>query len=89
MTTKADLRKADLRLKLVAAAEVRIARDGAGALRARDLAKDADCAVGAIYNAFDDLNAIIVAVNGQTFRRLGDEMRLLWTGPRGKLRHSA
>ena len=71
MTTKAQQRKANLREKLVEAAEIRIDRDGAGALRARDLAKDAGCAVGAIYTAYDDLNALIMAVNGRTFQKLG------------------
>lgn len=71
MASKAEQRRADLREKLVAAAEIRIDRDGAAALRARDLAKDAGCAVGAIYTAFDDLNALIMAVNGRTFQKLG------------------
>lgn len=71
MAGKVEARKAALREKLVEAAELRIARDGAAALRARDLAQDAGCAVGAIYNAFEDLNAIIMAVNGRTFRKLG------------------
>jgi len=71
MISKVQQRKADLRQKLVAAAEIRIDRDGAAALRARDLAKDAGCAVGAIYTAFDDLNALIMAVNGRTFQKLG------------------
>ncbi|NVK12754.1 MAG: TetR/AcrR family transcriptional regulator [Rhodobacteraceae bacterium] len=71
MAGKVEARKTALRQKLVEAAEIRIARDGAGALRARDLAQDAGCAVGAIYNAFDDLTAIIMAVNGRTFQKLG------------------
>jgi AcrR family transcriptional regulator len=71
MAGKVEARKAALREKLVEAAEIRIARDGAGALRARDLAQDAGCALGAIYNVYDDLNALILAVNGRTFKRLG------------------
>ncbi|KIC18499.1 TetR/AcrR family transcriptional regulator [Leisingera sp. ANG-Vp] len=71
MAGKVEARKAALREKLVEAAEIRIARDGAGALRARDLAQDAGCALGAIYNAYDDLTAIIMAVNGRTFQHLG------------------
>ncbi len=70
MATKAEQRRADLRVRLVDAAERRIARDGAGALRARDLATDVGCAVGAIYNAIEDLNAIIMAVNLRTFSAL-------------------
>ncbi|MGR3622443.1 TetR/AcrR family transcriptional regulator [Pseudophaeobacter sp.] len=71
MVSKSEQRRADLRDKLVEAAERRIEQDGARALRARDLAKDAGCAVGAIYNAVEDLNAIVMAVNGRTFQKLG------------------
>jgi AcrR family transcriptional regulator len=71
MSEKMEHRKAALRSKLVEAAELRIDRDGLQALRARDLAKDAGCALGAIYNVFDDLNGIIMAVNGRTFHQLG------------------
>ena len=52
MATAREERKAQLQEKLVLAAETRIAAAGAGSLRARDLAADAGCAVGAIYNAF-------------------------------------
>ena len=41
MTTKAEQRRADLREKLVNAAEARIRDAGVTSLRARDLAKDA------------------------------------------------
>lgn len=70
MATKSQIRREQLREKLVEVAEIRIARDGLAELRARDLAKDAGCAVGAIYNVFEDLNAIAMAVNGRTFLRL-------------------
>lgn len=71
MSEKTKKRKQDLRERLIDAAHTRIERDGFRALRARDLARDAGCAVGAIYNVFDDLNAIVLAVNGATFRQLG------------------
>ncbi|GAB5432139.1 MAG: TetR/AcrR family transcriptional regulator [Epibacterium sp.] len=74
MTSKAEQRRAELREKLVGAAEARIREAGVTSLRARDLAKDAGCAVGAIYNAFDDLTALVMAVNGRTFQRLGAEV---------------
>ena len=53
------------------------------ALKARDLAKDAGCAVGAIYSHFDDLNALILAVNGRTFQRLGEEVAASQSGHEG------
>lgn len=71
MSEKTEKRKAALRQRLVEAAETRMERDGLRALRARDLAGDAECSLGAIYNVSDDLNALIMAVNGRTFRQLG------------------
>lgn len=71
MSEKTEQRKMALRDRLEAAAEIRMARDGLRLLRARDLARDAGCSLGAIYNVFDDLNAIIMAVNGRTFLSLG------------------
>jgi len=40
-------------------------------LKARPLAQEAGCSLGAIYNIFEDLDALVMAVNGRTFRRLG------------------
>jgi AcrR family transcriptional regulator len=59
-------RRQALRERLVAAAEERIARDGLSGLKARDLAADAGCALGAIYTAFPDLDALILEVNLRT-----------------------
>lgn len=69
--SKTDQRREDLRSRLTDIAEARIAAEGLASVRARDLAREADCAVGAIYNVFSDLNGLIMAVNGRTFRRLG------------------
>ncbi|MDU8925963.1 TetR/AcrR family transcriptional regulator [Alisedimentitalea sp. MJ-SS2] len=74
MATKAETRREALRAKLISIAETTIARDGMDAIRARYLAKEAGCALGAIYNVFDDMGEIIIAVNGRTFRKLGKEV---------------
>lgn len=71
MTGKVEKRRDELRNRLIDIAEARIAENGIGAIKARDLAKRADCAVGAIYNVFGDLHDITIAVNGRTFGRLG------------------
>lgn len=71
MASKVETRKAALRQKLIVLAEKQIANDGMGSLRARELARDAGCAVGAIYTHFEDLSALILEVNGRTFERLG------------------
>jgi len=60
-----------LRETLTDLAEAHVRSDGLASLRARTLAKEAGCAVGAIYNVFDDMTGLTLAVNGRTFRRLG------------------
>ena len=66
MPKAASQRRELLKAALIDAAEEIIARDGLTALRARDLAAAAGCALGAIYNAFEDLDAIVFAVNMRT-----------------------
>jgi AcrR family transcriptional regulator len=79
MPKPASERREQLKTALIDAAEDIIARDGLAALRARDLAAAAGCALGAIYNAFDDLDAIVFAVNMRTLalldRSLGESSR--------------
>ncbi len=74
MMSKVEERRSDLRAQLVALAQAQIATSGMASLRARDLARGAGCAVGAIYNVFADMNALVLAVNGQTFTRIGAEV---------------
>ncbi|MDP3547693.1 MAG: TetR/AcrR family transcriptional regulator [Phreatobacter sp.] len=63
-------KRARLRDDLIAAAEQAIAAGGLSALKARALAEAAGCAVGAIYNVFPDLDALIFAVNARTLESL-------------------
>ncbi|MBR2658019.1 TetR/AcrR family transcriptional regulator [Yoonia sp.] len=74
MTGKVAERRKALRENLIEIAERTIAADGLGALRARDLAAEAGCAVGAIYNVFGDLTDLVLAVNARTFHRLGADV---------------
>jgi len=74
MATKTELRRQQLRDNLIVIAEQTIATQGLSALRARDLAKEAGCAVGAIYNVFGDLTDLALAVNARTFHRLGADV---------------
>lgn len=55
-----------LRAVLIGVAERAVAEGGLPSLRARDLARDAGCALGAIYTVFPDLDALILAVNART-----------------------
>lgn len=72
--SKTQKRRAKLRETLIDVAEARIAQDGAHALKARDVAREAGCALGAIYTHFNDMQALVMAVNGRTFQRLGAEV---------------
>ncbi len=72
MTTKAQQRREDLREQLIDIADKIIAKEGPSAIKARKLANEAGCAVGAIYNVFGDLQDIVIAVNGRTFKALGE-----------------
>ncbi|PWJ17402.1 TetR/AcrR family transcriptional regulator [Jannaschia seohaensis] len=67
-------RRAALRARLIELATARIAAEGLGALKARSLAAEAGCSVGAIYNVFGDLDDLVLAVNGETFRALGAQV---------------
>ena len=74
MASKTQARREALRSNLIEIAERTISNDGLRALRARDLAKEAGCAVGAIYNVFGDLTDLTLAVNARTFQRLGADV---------------
>ena len=74
MAGKVEKKRAELRRKLIDLGEARITMGGIDQIRARELAKEAGCAVGAIYNVFGDLNDLVMAVNGRTFKRLGSHV---------------
>ena len=71
MARDTEKRRAELRKKLIDIAELQIRENGTSSLRARALAEEAGCAVGAIYNVFTDMPGLQLAVNGRTFARLG------------------
>lgn len=64
-------RRSKLRERLLDAASRSIAARGLAGLKARDLASEAGCALGAIYTAFDDLDELVLRVNLSTLQRLG------------------
>ncbi len=63
-----------LQERLLTLAERTIAGYGLPALRARTLAEEAKCSVGAIYGVFADLDTLILAVNARTLEQLTDTM---------------
>lgn len=74
MPTPTQTRRNALRATLIVIAERRIAADGLPNLRARDLAVEAGCALGAIYTVFPDLTALVLEVNARTFADLGQDV---------------
>jgi AcrR family transcriptional regulator len=69
MAKQAD-RYAALRSRLVDAAERTIAERGLAALKARDLAAEAGCAIGTIYNVFKHLDELVLCVGSRTLAML-------------------
>jgi AcrR family transcriptional regulator len=63
-------RHAALRERLIDVAERTVATNGLAGLRARDLAREAGCAVGTIYNVFEDLDELILCVGSRTLAML-------------------
>ena len=63
-------RHAALRERLIDVAERIIAANGLAGLRARDLAREAGCAVGTIYNVFEHLDELILCVGLRTLAML-------------------
>lgn len=70
-----ELKRENLKARLVAAARARIAASGLAGLRARDVTADAGCALGALYTVFADLDALIFEVNALTLEDLGRTLR--------------
>lgn len=70
LAKKTQERREQLRRSLIDIAERRIAESGYPALTAREVAGEAGCAVGAIYNIFPDMDALVAAVNSRTVARL-------------------
>jgi AcrR family transcriptional regulator len=68
--TSLTQKRQDLREALIIAAARVISGRGYQALRARDLAQDVGCAVGAIYNVFPDMDALNLAVKSRALDEL-------------------
>ena len=54
--------------------------EGLAGLTARRIAKDAGCSVGTLYNVFDNLDALILNLNGRTFDALHGELARVEAG---------
>jgi AcrR family transcriptional regulator len=60
-----------LKARMLQIAEGVLEAEGLAALQARRVAKDADCAVGTLYNIFNGIDGLIIAANTQTLRAFG------------------
>ena len=69
MVTRTD-RHAALRERLIDAAERIIAKEGLTALKARDIAREAGCATGMIYNLFAHMDELVLCVSLRTLAML-------------------
>ncbi len=83
MAGKVQERQAKLRERLIDAGEAQVIAGGASSMKARDLAREAGCALGAIYNVFDDMQALLMAINMRTFRRMGQVVAASQEGTEG------
>jgi AcrR family transcriptional regulator len=69
MTTTAERRERQ-RIQLIDAAEKAIAEKGLAGLKARELAQEIGCALGAIYNLVADMDELVLRVGSRTLMRL-------------------
>ncbi|WP_457645740.1 TetR/AcrR family transcriptional regulator [Profundibacter sp.] len=83
MAGKVQERQAKLRERLIDAGEAQVIAGGVSSMKARDLAREAGCALGAIYNVFDDMQALLMAINMRTFRRMGVAVAASQVGAEG------
>lgn len=74
MATKTAERRDRLRSDLTVIAERLIEEGGLTSLKARDVAAEAGCSLGAIYNVFEDMDELVFAVNGRTLARLDEAL---------------
>jgi len=74
MISKREARRETLRIALIEAAKARIATNGLAGLRARDIATDAGCALGGLYNVFENLDDLILHINSATLAQLNEAL---------------
>lgn len=92
MASKRELKREDLKARLIEAARARIEAGGLLALRARDVTQDAGCALGGLYTVFEDLHDLVFHVNSTTLAALErslDLETLRALPPTDRLRHLA
>lgn len=74
MAGRREMKREDLKARLIEAARRRIAETGLANLRAREVTQDAGCALGGLYTAFRDLDELVLHVNSETLGLLEREL---------------
>lgn len=74
MVTKRAINKEVFEKNIVKAAKKIIKKNGLAGLNARNVAEEAGCAVGTIYNVFRNMNELILKINGETLLLMRDEL---------------
>jgi len=82
--SKADERRKATAEKVLDVAERQIAGSGMSGLAMRDLANEADCSVGTLYNLFEGLDGIILRVNSRTLSKLDRHLCSVEAGLQGE-----
>lgn len=80
MSNKTEEKRAELRERLIAAAEAQIRARGLAGLKAREVTAEAGCALGALYTAVQDLDTLVLHVNSRTLARLGAALHVARAG---------
>jgi AcrR family transcriptional regulator len=68
-------KKVRRRALMLATARAIIAAKGLRALKVRDVAEAADCAIGSVYNEFSDFDGLILTVNRETVQALTAQLK--------------
>ncbi|WP_089175701.1 TetR-like C-terminal domain-containing protein [Bosea sp. AS-1] len=76
-------RREEQRQALIAAAERAIAAQGLAGLKARELASEVGCSLGAIYNLVQDMDELVLRVGSRTLSRLDVALTEVESGPEG------
>lgn len=74
MAGKREAQRKDLTERLLRAAITRIENHGLAELKARDVTRDAGCALGTLYKCYSDLDDLIIHVNSTTLHLLRETM---------------
>jgi len=74
MVGKRKALRSELTEKILTAAIARVEKHGLAELKARDITKDAGCALGTLYKCYADLDDLIIHVNSATLRLLREIM---------------